>query len=293
MSAASRPTDRAAATASDSGNRAGLPRILVVIGDALAGAAVLALAGWAAVRSEKAIAEYPLWGATVAAAAGSLLTLAVTTWRRRGQAPPNSGYRRIPVLLRNDDPKRPRHAQIDVLAEANMSWADVSHGVAILNEQILAESWTPDLVVALNTGDVIVALLRTNERLRAATYGSLILDADGTPRSVSLPPKNAFTAPVRTLVVDCQLKRGLRVHAALQILKEQLDVQPSDARVAVVVLGDLRTIPLDGQPRPLSDEAFEVVSNSFAQERLDRVYYVAFVCDRYARPPWRASARKL
>lgn len=234
---------------------------------------------------------HPFWGAGIALALGSVLSATTLMlgfgfrYRR-----PKPSYRTINIFLAKDSTRH--HERVAVIESHRLSWDDFLHGVRALDAQITRETWRPNLVVTVNQGDAIVGFLRNNECLRDAKFGSVILGPDRKPRSVSLPRKAEIEPPIRALLVDYQLKKGSAIAAAWDALDHELGVQSAEGRVAVLVLGDLSSIP-----RARKDMHFDLHSDAFrpvyadfsseaAMQRLERLYYLAFLCTSYPRPPW-------
>ncbi len=240
------------------------------------------------------IVGHPILATTTAVVLGSGLTLALSRFVPRRNLPPRiekTAYNCVSTILPSDSGIDNRTESIPVIqALEGLDWDDFVYGYKLLDEQIKKEDWTPSLVVSLNQGDALVGFLRDNDRLQNAKYGSILLDRHRNGKSVALPERSSFSGPIRTLLVDYQLKTGSVIDAALKILAAELDVTRDDVRVAVLVLGELNSIPPSGRSYALSHNAFKPRFANFsvedAKKRVSRLYYLAFLCASYPTPPW-------
>lgn len=242
------------------------------------------------------IRAYPATSVVTAAGAGSLLTLAaVYLYRQRRRRSATHQYATVHVRLPSDLARGDRNVAVPVIPTHHLSWEDYLLGIKLLNNQIAAENWTPDLVVAINQGNALVGLLGANKLLQGVRFGSIHLDRDRKLQTRALPKREEFSSPAKVLLVDYQMKKGTAFTAALAKLKEELGVEIKDVRVAVMVLGSIRSeLPNPDVPAPLYDPKFDPAFGGFTPEelraRVERIYYLAFLCQSYPTPPWTYEA---
>lgn len=260
-----------------------------VVEGVLAAIVFSGVAAFASLPLGTLVVSHPYLAVGAAAAGGSILAgggLALIRYLRQSRP---VTYEQILVPLPHDPGEEPRSEPIAIV-NPSLTWIDLHNGVQVLHSQLKKGNWTPNLVVMLNQGDIVTGLLRAHPKLRGAKFGSIILDSDRAFHSIALPVPSELSGPARVLLVDYQLKKGSAVAAALKILEQSaLHVKAVDVRVAIIVVGQIFSIPRSGRSVPLSDEGFRPefdCTPEAMRDRVARVYYVAFVCTGYPRPPW-------